>query len=337
MTTDRNAWRDRSVLVTGAGGFVGAHLTRALADARANVTVILRDPPAGSSFDLLRLGERVNIVMGSMTDSALVERAVNEYQVDSCFHLGAQAIVGVANRSPVSTFESNIEGTWTVLDALRRSDLTERVVVASSDKAYGDQEKLPYTEEMPLLANNPYDVSKLCTDVIARSYASAFAMPVTVARCANIYGPADMNFSRLVPDTIRSALSGRRPVIRSDGSPLRDYIHVDDAVSAYLTLGDSSPGAEVVGQAFNFGSNHPVAVLEMVSAVLRASGRSDLEPAVRGTGPGANEIAAQYLDSSRANTALGWTAEVSLEEGLKSTLHWYREYFAEHPVEAQSN
>jgi CDP-glucose 4,6-dehydratase len=334
---DRDQWGDRSVLVTGAGGFVGSHLARALADAGANVTAILRDQPVGSSFHLLGLVERVNIVMGSMTDGALIERAVNEYRVDSCFHLGAQAIVGVANRSPLSTFESNIEGTWTVLEALRRSDLLERVVVASSDKAYGNQEHLPYTEDMPLLADNPYDVSKLCTDVIARSYHSAFAMPVTVARCANIYGPADMNFSRLVPDTVRSALSGRRPFIRSDGTPLRDYIHVDDAVSAYLTLGESARRAEVAGQAFNFGSNSPISVIDMVGAVLRASDRPDLVPDVRGSGPGANEIASQYLDSSRANATLGWTAAVSLDEGLRSTVRWYREYLAQHPMEAPSN
>jgi len=330
MTADIAAWRGRSVLVTGAGGFVGSHLASALANTGADVTVVLRDQPVGSSFEALGLGDRVNVVTGSMTDGGLMERAVNEYRVDTCFHLAAQAIVGVANRSPVSTFESNITGTWTVLEACRRSDLVQRVVVASSDKAYGRQEHLPYTEDMPLLADNPYDVSKLCTDVIARSYAKAFEMPVAVSRCANIYGGADMNFSRLIPDTIRAVLAGRRPVIRSDGSPLRDYIHVDDAVTAYLMLGEAAARPEVRGRAFNFGSNNPISVVDMVARVLRACGRADLEPDVQGTGPGVNEIPLQYLDSSRAREVLGWAPEVSLDEGLRGAVGWYREYLAKH-------
>ena len=198
----------------------------------AAVTVILRDEPGLNNFNLLGLASQVDVVRGSTTDYALVERTFNEYEVDTCFHLAAQAIVGAANRSPLSTFESNIRGAWTVLEACRTSRLVERVVVASSDKAYGSQPRLPYTEEMPLLGVNPYDASKACTDILARSYRHTFYLPVAVARCANIYGGGDLNFSRLIPGTIRSALTGECPIIRSDGTPVRDYLHVDDAVIA---------------------------------------------------------------------------------------------------------
>ena len=226
------------MLVTGGGGFVGSWLVEALVERGAAVTVILRDEPGLSNFRLLGLASQVNVVQGSITEYALVQRAVNEYDVDTCFHLAAQAIVGAANRSPLSTFESNIRGTWTVLEACRASKLVERVVVASSDKAYGSQPRLPYTEEMSLLGANPYDASKACTDVLAHSYQHTFGLPVAVARCANIYGGGDLNLSRLIPGTIRSVLAGERPLIRSDGTPVRDYLYVHDAVSAYLTLAE---------------------------------------------------------------------------------------------------
>ena len=225
------------MLVTGAGGFVGSWLTRALVDRHADVTVILRDEAAQSNLHMWGSRPSINVVRGSITDYRLVERALNEYEVDTCFHLAAQAIVGPANRSPLSTFESNIRGTWTVLEACRACDSVERVVLASSDKAYGAQTVLPYTEDTPLLGSAPYEVSKTCADLLARSYRLSFGMSVAVARCANIYGGGDFNFTRLVPGAIRSVLSGERPIIRSDGTPVRDYIFIDDAVAAYLALG----------------------------------------------------------------------------------------------------
>lgn len=317
-------WEGRSVLVTGAGGFVGSWLAAALVDRGATVTAILRDEPRTSNFDLLGLGAMVNVVRGSVTDAALVERALNEYEIDTCFHLAAQAIVGAANRSPVSTFESNIRGTWIVLEACRTSPAVDRVVVASSDKAYGSQPELPYREEMPLLGANPYDASKVCTDVLARSYHASFGLPVAVARCANIYGGGDLNFSRLVPGTFRSALLARRPLLRSDGSPVRDYLHVDDAVEAYLALAEGLAGDQVQGGAFNFGTSQPISVREMVRAVLDACGQSGLEPDIRVLGRLDDEIDRQYTDSRRAARLLGWQARVSLQRGLARAADWYR-------------
>lgn len=323
--TAGNFWHGRSVLVTGAGGFVGSWLTHALVERDANVTVILRDQPKISNFELLGLASRVNIVRGSIAEYQLVERTLNEYEVDTCFHLAAQAMVGVANRSPLSTFESNIKGTWTFLEACRMSKLIERVVVASSDKAYGSQPRLPYTEDMPLLGSNPYDASKVCADVLARSYHYTYHLPLAVARCANIYGGGDLNFSRLIPGAIRSALLHEPPVIRSDGTPVRDYLYVDDAVAAYLTLAEQVERQDVCGRAFNFGMNAPVSVLEVVRQILDACGTPDLVPDVRGTSKLNDEIDRQYLDSQRATTALGWIPWVALEEGIRQAVAWYSE------------
>lgn len=328
MSAD-GAWTGRSVLVTGAGGFVGSWLVSALVDRGATVTALRRDRHADANIDRVAAPSAVNLVWGSVTDQGLVERALNEYEVDTCFHLAAQAIVGAANRSPISTFESNVQGTWAVLEACRRTPAIERVIVASSDKAYGDQPVLPYTEDMPLLGLSPYDASKACADIVARSYHKAFGVPVVVGRLANIYGGGDLNLSRLVPGTAISALRGERPVVRSDGTPLRDYIHVDDAVGAYLCLADNLATDGVAGNAFNFGANDPVSVLDMVQRILRACGREDLEPEVQGTGPLPGEILHQYLDSTAARERLGWSATVPLDEGLARTAAWYRDYFNE--------
>jgi CDP-glucose 4,6-dehydratase len=320
--------------VTGAGGFVGSWLARALVDRGADVTVILRDEPAQSNLRLLGSSAGVNIVRGSITDYRVVERALNEYEIDTCFHLAAQAIVGPANRSPLSTFESNIRGTWTVLEASRASASVERVVVASSDKAYGAQPALPYTEDMPLLGSAPYEVSKTCSDLLARSYRLGFGMSVVTARCANIYGGGDLNFSRLVPGTIRSLLAGDRPIIRSDGTPVRDYLYIDDAVDAYLALGavrDVSLGDDA---AFNFGSCEPVSVLDLVQRITRACGTPGLQADVRGAGPGHNEIDRQFLDSTKAETVLGWIPWVSLDEGLRRTVAWYGQLFQREGIAA---
>ncbi len=316
------------MLVTGAGGFVGSWLAKALIDAGANVTVILRDQPDLSNFDLLGLQLQANVLRGSITDLALVERALNEYEVDSCFHLAAQAIVGPANRSPLSTLESNVKGTWVVLEACRLSRLVQRVVIASSDKAYGSQSVLPYTEEMPLLASNPYDASKACGDILARSYQSAFGMPLAITRCANVYGGGDLNFSRLIPGTIRSALRRERPVVRSDGTPVRDYLHVEDALNAYLVLAERLGDATVRGQAFNFGTHSPIRAVDLVRLILELCDATDLEPDIRGIGSLAGEIDHQYLDSRKAASLLGWAPSVGLKSGLRETIEWYRAMLA---------
>lgn len=321
-------WHGKSALVTGAGGFVGSWLSEALVERGATVTAILRDAPRPSNFDLLGLDRRVNVVPGTITHAGTVERALNEYEVDTCFHLAAQAIVGAANRSPVSTFESNIRGTWTVLEACRTARLVERVVVASSDKAYGSQPQLPYTEEMPLLGANPYDASKVCAEALVRSYRATFGLPVVVARCANIYGGGDLNFSRLIPGTIRSVLLGERPIVRSDGSPVRDYLHVDDAVAAYLALGEQLERLGVTAAAFNFGGGEPISVRDMLGRILDACDAQDVELDVRGSGAPAGEIDRQYLDIGQAQTVLGWQASVALDDGLHRTVRWYRTFLA---------
>jgi CDP-glucose 4,6-dehydratase len=325
-------WRGKRVLVTGAGGFVGSWLANRLAELDAEVTVILRDQVGNGNFALLGLPARINLVIGSITDPAVVERTINEHGISVCFHLAAQAIVGVAGRSPVSTFDSNIRGSWLVLDACRQSSTIEAVVFASSDKAYGTQSVLPYDESMPLLGSNPYDASKACADILARSYHGTYGLPVTVARCANIYGGGDFNYSRLVPGTIRSVLMGERPVIRSDGTPLRDYIYIDDAVQAYLALGEQAQRQGVIGEAFNFGSNAPISAYHLVLKITAAAGRPDLEPDIHGKGSLSGEIDRQYLDSAKAAAVLGWSARTSLDDGLKSSINWYASSFANQPA-----
>jgi len=302
-----------------------------MADAGAEVTVILRDSPAVSNFSLLGLDGRVNIVWGSITDLALVQRAVNEYEISTCFHLAAQAIVGHTNSSPLSTFESNIRGTWTVLEACRLSGRRIGVVIASSDKAYGFQAQLPYREDTPLLGNNPYDASKACTDILAQCYAHSYDMPLAIARCANIYGGGDLNFSRLVPGAFRSALNREAPLIRSDGSPLRDYIHVDDAVRAYVSLAEHLDDPRVTRHAFNFGTGSPLSVLDLVKQILVACDLADIQPVIAGN-PLLREIEAQSLDSRMAANVLGWKPAVSLASGLTQTRDWYASFFQENPV-----
>lgn len=321
-------WRGRRVLVTGISGFIAGHLAHVLVDMGAEVVGIVRDSTPTSSLNPLGLAAQVNLVHGSITDYAVVERAINEYEVDSVFHLAAQVLVGVANRSPLSTFESNIKGTWTVLEACRQSKLIERVVIASSDKAYGDQPVLPYTEAMPLNGTYPYDASKFCTEVIARSYAKTFALPVAITRCANVYGPGDLNWSRVVPGTFRSVLLGERPIIRSDGTPERDYIFVEDAARAYVMIGEHVHRLNEYGEAFNVGSGQPVSALAMVRAILGVAGRDDLAPDIRGTGKISGEIDQQMLDSSKVERLLGWRPETDLRAGLEQACVWYQDYLA---------
>lgn len=316
--------RGRSVFVTGAYGLLGSWLVKALIEQGARTTVLKRDAVVRSALVVEGTELRVNVVHGDICDADLIERAVGEYEVDTVFHLAAQTIVGIANTAPLSTFETNIRGTWTVLEACRHLGV-QRVVVAASDKAYGIHERLPYQEDFALQPLYPYDVSKAATDMIARSYWHTFGLPVAVTRFANLYGGGDLNLSRLVPEAALAAIEGRRPVIRSDGTLERDFLYVEDAVDAYLAicrLLDEGVGA---GEAFNAGGDEPHSVLEVVESMCRVAG-TGVEPDVRGTGTPPGEITRQWVDSSKLRTASGWTPRVSLEEGLRRTIEWYREY-----------
>lgn len=319
-------WKDVNVLVTGANGFVGSWISKALTGEGASVVALLRDEVPNSAMDFFGIREKLRgIVKGDLADYRTIERALNEYEVEACYHLAAQAIVGIANRSPLSTFESNIKGTWNLLEAARNSDV-KRLVVASSDKAYGEHSGLPYKEDYCLNALHPYDASKACADILARTYYKTYGLPVCVTRCANIYGGGDLNFSRLVPDTIRAVLHDKNPIIRSDGTPVRDYLYCKDAVSAYLTLGEKLD--RVKGEAFNFGSNAPISVLELVTKILALSGNKKLRPIIKGTGKTDGEIERQYLSSEKAKKLLGWAPRYEFEKGLKETFEWYKSYFA---------
>jgi CDP-glucose 4,6-dehydratase len=324
-------WRERPVLVTGATGLLGSWLARELLDRGASVVALVRDWVPESCLFRAEGGsapaERCTVVRGDVRDQALLERLLGEYDVDTVFHLAAQTIVGIANRNPVGTFETNVGGTWTLLEACRRSPLARQVIVASSDKAYGEHPTLPYAEDAPLQGRHPYDVTKACADLIARSYAATFALPVCVTRCGNLYGGGDLNWSRLVPGTIRAALRGEAPVIRSNGQSVRDYFYVEDAVGAYLLLAERLAGSRgLAGEAFNFGNDTPRTVLELVCELLTLAGRPDLEPDVRAEASG--EIARQYLDARKARAVLGWRPRFSLAEGLARTVDWYRGFFA---------
>jgi CDP-glucose 4,6-dehydratase len=319
-------WRRRHVFVTGATGLLGSALVEELVGLGAEVTCLIRDWVPSSR--LLQSGAGgANIVGGDLQDLELLVRALNEYEIDSVFHLGAQTIVGTAHRSPLSTFESNIRGTWNLLEACRlNARLVQRVVVASSDKAYGEHERLPYREDAPLQGRFPYDASKSCADLIALSYFHSYRTPVAVTRCGNLWGPGDLNFNRLIPGTIRSVLLGESPIIRSDGSYRRDYFYVRDAVHAYLTLAGRMSGGRFSGEAFNFGNEQPYTVLEVVDLVLRCMGRTELRPTILNEASG--EILNQYLDCTKAREQLGWTPRYSFESGLAETVPWYQELLA---------
>ena len=319
-------WNGRKVLVTGCTGFLGSWLTAELTAQGADIVGLVRDGVWRSPFYLDGCGDRVTVVRGAVEDLAAVERAVNEYEVDTVFHLAAQAIVGVANRNPLSTFEANIKGTWVLLDACRRCPTVKRIVVASSDKAYGAHDQLPYLETMPLQGRHPYDVSKSCADLISMAYHTSYQTPVCITRCGNLFGPGDLNFNRIIPGTIRSALLGERPVIRSDGSPIRDYVYVKDVVGAYLLLAERMDDTALHGQAFNIGTGEPVSVLDLTRRVLRAADRPDLEPDVQNNA--SREIPRQYLSADHARAVLGWQPGGTLNERLRDTVDWYRTHAA---------
>lgn len=318
-------WRGRKVFVTGASGLLGSWTVDALVARGAEVVVLLRDWVPASRLVAEGTLSRVTAVRGDLTDGGLLIRSLNEYEIDTVFHLGAQTIVGTAARSPVSTFESNILGTWNLLEACRACDqLVERVLVASSDKAYGEHERLPYTEDAPLQGRFPYDVSKSCADLIALSYWHSYRTPVVVTRCGNLFGGGDLNFNRLIPGTIRSLLRGTRPVVRSDGQFIRDYFYVRDAVSAYLALAERLPDDGLLGQAFNFGTETPLSVLDVVGVIQTLFDRPDLTPVVMNQAT--REILRQYLDCAKARSQLGWRPEHTLEEGLRETIAWYKSH-----------
>jgi len=317
-------WLDRNVFVTGCTGLLGSWLTWMLCEAEANVVGLVRDSVPDSIFWRDGLSNRITVVRGCVEDLYLVERVLNEYEIVTVFHLAAQTIVPIANRDPLSTFESNVRGTWTLLEACRRVGGVEQIVVASSDKAYGEQSSLPYEESTPLGGVYPYDVSKSCADLIAKSYFQTYALPVCVTRCGNFYGPGDLNWNRIVPGTIRSVLRGERPVIRSDGTPVRDYFYVKDGALAYMLLaGKMADHRELVGEAFNFSNEQPMTVLEITDKILELMGKCrDLRPVVLGESHG--EIQRQYLCAEKARTILGWFPRWSLETGLSETIQWYK-------------
>ncbi len=317
-------WKDKNVFITGCTGFLGSYLAKELIRHGANVTGLVRDIVPKSALYQGEEYKSINLVNGKLEDRELLERTLGEYEIDSVFHVAAQAIVGVANRNPVGTFETNIRGTWNLLEAARRSPLIQRIVVASSDKAYGDQEQLPYDETMPLSGRHPYDVSKSCTDLISQAYYKTYGLPVCVTRCGNLYGGGDLNFNRIIPQTIRSILNGEAPVIRSDGTFIRDYFYVEDAVRAYLLLAERMNALRLEGEAFNFSNEIQLTVLDLVKEILRLM-NSELKPVV--LNQGSNEIKHQYLSARKAREVLGWAPAYTLEEGLGKTIDWYLHFF----------
>jgi CDP-glucose 4,6-dehydratase len=322
----RSFWRDRPTLVTGGTGLVGGWLVRRLLEHGADVVCLMRDWVP--QCELVRSGqtELVKVVRGDVRDQAVLERALGEHEIDTVIHLAAQTIVGIANRNPVSTFETNIAGTWALLEACRRSPRVKQIVVASSDKAYGDQEDLPYDETTPLQGRHPYDVSKSCADLIAHSYAVTYGLPVAITRCGNFYGGGDLNWNRIVPGTIRSALRSERPVIRSDGNFTRDYFYVEDGAAAYMHLTERlARDPSLRGEAFNFSNELQLTVTDLVQRILRLTGCA-LEPDVRNEA--SNEIRHQYLSASKARERLKWAPLFSLDEGLKKTIQWYQQFLA---------
>jgi CDP-glucose 4,6-dehydratase len=320
-------WTDRSVLITGATGLVGSWLTRRLTESGADVVCLIRDWVPQSELVRTRTIEQVKVVRGDVRDRDLLERTIGEHEVEVVIHLAAQTIVGIANRNPISTFESNIQGTWNLLEACRRSPVVKAIVIASSDKAYGDQEILPYSEETPLAGQHPYDVSKSCADLIAGAYAKSYGLPVAITRCGNFYGGGDLNWNRIVSGTIRSLFRGQAPVIRSDGLFVRDYFYVEDGAAAYTMLAEQLiQNPAVRGQAFNFSNEIQITVLDLVQRISRLMGKA-VEPVVRNQAT--NEIRHQYLSAEKARRILGWSPLYTLDQGLQATVQWYERFLSE--------
>jgi CDP-glucose 4,6-dehydratase len=317
-------WLDRPVFVTGATGLVGGWLVHRLTEAGADVVCLVRDWVPQSVLVSTRMIDKIKIVHGDVKDQALLERTLGEYEIATVIHLAAQTIVTIANRNPISTFDTNIGGTWALLEACRRSATVEQIVLASSDKAYGDHKTLPYDEETPLHGRHPYDVSKSCADLIAQTYAATYDLPVTITRCGNFYGGGDLNWNRIVPGTIRSILRGNRPVIRSDGKYVRDYFYVEDGAAAYMLLAEKlANNKDLHGQAFNFSNETQVTTLELVERILGRMNSNQI-PEVRNEAT--NEIRSQYLNAAKARQVLGWKPLFALDEGLRRTIKWYEAF-----------
>lgn len=325
--TNSNFWQDRPTFITGATGLVGSWLVRRLVSMGADVVVLVRDWVPQSELVRSRMIEQVRVVRGDVRDQATLERAIGEYEIDTVIHLAAQTIVGIANRNPVSTFETNIAGTWALLEACRRSPRVNQIVVASSDKAYGECDTLPYDETTPLQGRHPYDVSKSCADLIAQTYAVSYDLPVVVTRCGNFYGGGDLNWNRIIPGTIRSILRGQRPVIRSDGQYVRDYFYVENGAAAYTLLAEKlAENPDLRGEAFNFSNEIQVTVLELVQRILDLM-ESDLEPDIRNEAT--NEIPHQYLSAEKARQMLDWEPLYTIDTSLERTIQWYRDFVSE--------
>lgn len=322
-------WRDRDVLVTGATGLLGGHLCHALVERGARVVSLVRDRVPDSWFARSGTADRVTQVRGDLTEFRDLERAIVEYGVRTVFHLGAQAIVGIARRSPWQTFESNARGTWNLLEAARAAGHVEELVVASTDKVYGTTDQLPYTESHPLLASNPYDVSKAMTDMLARSYAITYGMPIVTLRCGNLYGPGDLHFNRLIPELVRARLRGETPVLRSTGRAERDFLWIEDAVNAYVSAAERCGDDGVRGEAFNISDGRPWTVLAVAEMIDEVTGVYLPARQIAGTAESEGEIALQSLDASKARVRLGWTPTVELRDGIERTVEWYRDWLAE--------
>ena len=320
-------WRDRPTFVTGGTGLVGGWLVRRLVDAGADVVCLVRDWVPQSPLLREELYGRIRVVRGDLRDQELLERALGEYEIDTVLNLAAQTIVPIANRNPSSTFETNVAGSWRMLEACRRSPTVKQVVMASSDKAYGECATLPYDESTPLRGRHPYDVSKSCSDLISHAYATTYGLPVAVTRCGNFYGGGDLNWNRIVPGTIRSVLRGQAPTIRSDGQYIRDYFYVEDGAAAYMLLAERMAGnPELAGESFNFSIELQMTVLELVDRIVRLM-ESDVKPIVQNQA--SHEIRHQYLSAEKARRVLGWQPMFTLDEGLRRAVAWYTDFLAE--------
>ena len=320
----KNYWKNKNVFITGATGFLGSWLTKYLLEENSNITALVRDWIPKSKLISDDSINKINIVRGNIEDYLLLERIINEYEIHAVFHIAAQTIVGIANNNPLSTFESNIKGTWNILEACRKATNVKKVVVASSDKAYGDQEILPYSENTPLIGRHPYDVSKSCADLICRSYYETYKLPVCVTRCGNFYGGGDLNFNRIIPGTIRSILNNDPPTVRSDGSFIRDYFYIEDAVLAYLLLAEKMDDKSLHGEAFNFSNEIQISVLDLVNKIIDLMD-SNLKPVI--LNEATNEIKHQYLSAKKAKDLLGWKPQFDINTGLQKTISYYIDFF----------
>jgi CDP-glucose 4,6-dehydratase len=320
-----NYWKDKNVFITGFNGFIGSWLTAELCNKGAEVTGLIRDHIPNSNTKRLKLDKKMNIVNGDITNFDTIRRSLSEYDIDTVFHLAAQPIVTVALKDPISTFKVNIEGTWNILEASRLMGV-KRVIVASSDKAYGTHKTLPYDETFSLKGEFPYDVSKSCADLITQTYYNTYRLPVCITRNANIYGGGDLNFNRIIPETIKNILLNKDPVIRSNGEFIREFFYVKDAVSSYLSVAENMHKKDIIGKAFNFGSDEKIKVIDLVNKIIQISGKKNLKPIILDEVK--KEINDQYLSSKFSKSVLNWNHRYNLEEGLKETYHWYEEFFA---------